>query len=62
MTGQESAPKQDFTPKSETESICMHCFQTVRTDCYTPLEEAERIHSDVCLAQVESAVRYALLW
>jgi hypothetical protein len=52
----------EFTRRSETESICMHCFQSVKTDRYTPLQEAEDIHADVCLQKVDSAVRYALLW
>ncbi len=50
-----------FTRKSETESTCMFCFQTVRTDRYVPLEEAEDIHADVCLVKPESSVRYMLL-
>jgi hypothetical protein len=63
MNSQEPTSKtSDFTRKSECESICMHCFQMVRTDRWTPLEEAERIHADVCLLRVESAMRYELLW
>lgn len=50
-----------FTRKSETESICMSCFTTVRTDKYTPLNVAEDIHADVCLMKPGSPVRYALL-
>jgi hypothetical protein len=45
MSAQESPDvRQKFTRKSETESICMCCDETVRTDRYTPLQEAERIH------------------
>jgi hypothetical protein len=63
MISQESPDtKPEFTRRSETESICMHCFQPVRTDRYTPLQEAEDIHADVCLQKDDSAVRYALLW
>ena len=50
-----------FARKSETQSTCMFCFQTVRTDRYVPLEEAEDIHADVCLVKPESSVRYMLL-
>jgi hypothetical protein len=50
-------PFPDYTRRSETESICMYCFQTVKTDRNTPLEEAERIHSDVCLHRVGSEWR-----
>jgi len=53
--------KPQFTRRSETESICMYCFQTVKTDRYTPLEEAEDIHADVCLNKPGSALRY-ILW
>jgi len=52
---------QEFTRRSEAESICMYCFQTVKTDRYTPLEEAEDIHADVCLNKPGSALRY-ILW
>ena len=50
-----------FTRRSETESICMACFLTVRADRYLPIEEAEDIHADVCLVGRNSAVRYILL-
>ena len=50
-----------FTRRSETESICVFCFLTVRADRYVPLEEAEDIHADVCLLRPDSPVRYALL-
>ncbi len=57
----ESFPSPTFTRKSETESICMSCFNTVRADRYAALEEAEDIHADVCLMRASSPVRYALL-
>jgi len=50
----------NFTRRSETESICMFCFRTIRADRYLPIEEAEEIHSDVCLVRPESALRYAI--
>lgn len=49
----------NFTRKSETESICTHCFQTVKTDRFTPLEVVEDIHADVCLVRVQTALLYA---
>ncbi len=52
----------NFTRRSETESTCMFCFLTIRADRYTPLQEAEEIHADVCLMRPDSAVRYELLW
>jgi len=54
-------PSQEFTRKSEAESICMYCSQTIRTDRYTPLEEVEDIHADVCLQKPRSGEGYALL-
>ena len=51
-----------FNRRTETESICMFCFVTIRSDRYTSLADAEEIHADVCLARPGSAVRYALLW
>jgi hypothetical protein len=48
-----------FTRKSETESICMSCFATVKGDRYAPVEEAENIHSDVCLMKPSSPEPYA---
>jgi hypothetical protein len=50
-----------FTRRSDTESICMSCFLTVKGDHYVPIEEAEDIHSDVCLVRPDSAVRYMIL-
>ncbi len=51
----------NFIRTSETESTCTFCFRTVRGDRYLPVEEAEKIHSDVCLVRPESAVRY-IIW
>ena len=57
MSDEESPAKPEFTRKSDTESICMHCFQKVQTDRWTPLEVAEDIHADVCIKSDDSAVR-----
>jgi hypothetical protein len=54
-------PQLPFTRTSETESLCMSCFLTIRTDRCTPLEVAEDIHADVCLVNPDFAVSYALL-
>ncbi|MGC2108384.1 MAG: hypothetical protein WA655_02640 [Candidatus Korobacteraceae bacterium] len=51
---------QKFNRRSETESVCKFCFSTVQADRYTPLQEAEDIHADVCLVRPDSAVRYAM--
>jgi len=50
--------KPEFTRQSEKESICMYCFQTIRTDGYAPLEYVEDIHADVCLARQNFPARY----
>lgn len=60
MSSQEpTGENPNFTRTSETESMCTHCFQAVRTDPYTPLKVVEDIHADVCLARVQSAMLYA---
>ena len=62
MSSQDSSDaKPQFTRKTETESICMFCFSTVRGDQYVHVEEAEDIHADVCLMKPGSLVRYVLL-
>ncbi len=54
-------PSQEFSRKSEAESVCQYCSQTIRTDRYTPLDEVEDIHADVCLSKPNLAQRYSLL-
>ena len=62
MSSPENAdPQPTFSRRSEEESICMFCFLTIRADKYIPLEDAEEIHADVCLAKPDSPVRYILL-
>ena len=61
MSSQEPDKNSQFTRKSERESVCMYCFQTVKTDRYAPLEKAEDIHADVCLNKPTSPPRYTLL-
>ena len=59
MSNQDSPEAQpQFTRRSETESICMFCFSTVRWDRYAHVEVAENIHADVCLMKPSSAVRH----
>ena len=50
-----------FTRRSDLESLCRDCFQTVRGDRYLSLDEAEDIHSDLCLQKPDSILRYMLL-
>ena len=38
----------DFAPKSETESICLRCFLTVKADAPHTLKMVEEIHSHDC--------------
>ncbi len=47
----QESPKRDFVRRSETESICLLCYLTVRADPWNELEEAENIHLDVCSVQ-----------
>jgi hypothetical protein len=53
MSSSQPQRKDDYTRKSEKESICLSCYMTVRSDRYTALEEAEHIHSEVCLMRAE---------
>jgi hypothetical protein len=58
MSSPEKAdPQPTFSRRSEKESTCMFCFLTIRADKYTPLEDVEEIHADVCLAQPGSAMQ-----
>jgi len=41
-------PGSQFTSRSETDSICMLCYRTVRADRYTSLKRAQREHAAVC--------------
>jgi hypothetical protein len=50
-----------FVRRSDTESICMLCSASIRTERATVLEVAEDIHADVCLIRPDSSVRYMLL-
>jgi len=55
VTASEHQPM--YMRKSETESICMCCFGTIRAGRYMPLNEAETIHSDICLMRPDSVFR-----
>ncbi len=62
MTPVNSDPQpQKFARRSDTESICIFCSLKIESDRYVPLEEAEDIHSDVCLARPDAQLRYTLL-
>ena len=61
MSSPQNPDPQQFTRRSETESICRYCFVAVHADRYLPLEEAEDIHADLCLVRPDSCVRYTIL-
>ncbi len=42
------SPENQFTRRSEIESICMFCFITVRSTTPAYLELAENVHSRTC--------------
>ncbi len=44
-------PEKEFTQRSETESICMFCFATVRSRIPEHLRLAQDVHSQVCPAR-----------
>ena len=47
----------DYTRKSETESICMFCYATVRSSNPAPLRLAEDVHAQVCYVRHVSLSR-----
>ena len=49
MCATSADPKQDFTRRSATESICMYCFLTVRVQSPYDLDTEERVHASLCL-------------
>jgi len=53
--------KDEYMRKSEKESICLSCYESVRADRYTPLEEAENIHSEVCLMRQDHPLPFGLV-
>ena len=55
-----SPVQEDFYLKSETESICMCCYQTVRADRYISLDMAQELHSIACLMRGATPVPYIL--
>jgi|HubBroStandDraft_6_1064221.scaffolds.fasta_scaffold291215_3 hypothetical protein len=44
----QESPENQFTRRSKTESICMFCFITVRSEIPAYLELAEDVHSQTC--------------
>ena len=59
MSSANKSPQPDFIRKSETESICMFCFLTIRAERNAPLEYLEDIHADVCLGKPGAAAASA---
>jgi hypothetical protein len=41
-------PEEDFVRRSETESVCMSCFMTIRASRQESLEKAEQNHAAEC--------------
>lgn len=40
----------DFTRRSDTESVCLYCYATVRSDYADLLRLEERLHLIICTA------------
>jgi len=47
----------EFTRRSETESICMGCFMTVRARRAELLEQEELNHTSACMGRADSPFR-----
>ena len=41
-------PSCDFTPRSQTESICIYCYATVRSETPDALTLYEELHRRIC--------------
>ena len=50
----ESTPHPEFLRRSDTESMCPLCFETVRADQFHTLSEMEQMHAAVCLQRPDS--------
>lgn len=48
MTAPTRKPERDFTRRTDTDSICMRCFLTVRVKVPEELAKEERIHAREC--------------
>jgi hypothetical protein len=60
VMGSATLTQEDFYQKSQTESICMCCYLTVRADRYVTLDEAQELHSVACLMRLDKPVPYTL--
>ncbi|HVP49882.1 MAG TPA: hypothetical protein VMT56_01535 [Candidatus Bathyarchaeia archaeon] len=49
-----SSRSSKFTRSSDAESICNSCLATLKASRSLPLDVAEEIHSDLCLATNDS--------
>lgn len=58
MTSTAVYPQEDFYQKSETESICMCCYGTVRGDRFITLKTAKELHSIVCMMRPPASVSF----
>jgi hypothetical protein len=51
---QPAKPEPEFTRRSGTESICMHCFITIRVKAPELLANEEREHLAICLQRPDA--------
>jgi len=58
MSNTNADPKEHFYRKSETESICMCCYLTIKGDRFIALEQAEELHTIACLMRPVSLVPF----
>jgi len=54
MSTPSSHAEPEFIRRSETESICMHCFLTIRVKMPELLANEEREHRAICLQRPDA--------
>jgi len=57
MSAPTPVPDAPFTRRSETDSVCMYCFATVRVPLGESLSLEELLHSAVCPAMPDDVRR-----
>ena len=58
MTNTAAYLQEDFYPRSESESICMCCYGTIRGDRFITLETAQELHNLTCPLRPVSSVSF----
>jgi len=52
-----SKPQPEFIRRSDTESICMWCFMTLRVKQPEHLKQDELLHASLCIQRPDGPIR-----